>query len=348
MAHKKNEQKRSENSLTDRSGHSCLRIRPVPKISVVIPVFNEQEVIAHSYEALDKTLRESLPGWDHELLYVNDGSTDRTAEELAKIYEHGKNRVRIIHFLRNFGQVPAILAGMRIASGDCTVIMSADLQDPPSLVPEMAREWESGNKLVLAVRESRDDPFFSRLTSGIFYGLMKKLVNVKIPSGGFDYFLMDRSLLDLLLQGDERNHFLQGFTLWPGHQPKYLFYKRQKRLKGASHWPFSKKIKYFIDGFIAYSFFPLRLVITAGSTAVAGGVLIFATCLIRQALNDQENGTGLWILASLWFLGGLQLIATGVIGEYLWRNLEQARKRPLYIIDSIQGATAPKIQNGKI
>ena len=306
-----------------------------PKISVIIPLFNEEEVLPSTYQAVTDELKKGSPEFNYEIIFVNDGSSDKSSVALASFYEKDPGHVVVLNFVRNFGQVPAMLAGFSHASGDCIVNMSADLQDPPSLISEMFRKWQEGNKLVLAVRESREDRFMDRLTSKIFYGLMQKFVNPAIPEGGFDYFLMDRSLNEMVLKMEERNIFIQGHILWPGIKPVYLTYNRKKREMGKSHWPFLKKLKYSIDGFAAYSFFPIRLMSWVGLTTFLLGILFSVGILFQRIFW----GTGMpgWssIMIAMLFLNGIQMMITGVMGEYLWRNFDETRKRPLYLIDSV-------------
>ena len=233
------------------------------KISIVIPVFQNELNIAPTYQAL-KSEFEKAALFDFEIVFVNDGSTDNSWEELLKVYNADPERVTLINFLRNFGQVPALLAGFSNATGDCVIAMSADLQDPPAVILQLIEEWDRGHKLVVATRESRHDGYLNKLTSRLFYRLMRKFALPNMPVGGYDFFLMDRDVVKLLLQMDERNLFLQGQILWLGHRPKLILYERRKRELGKSQWSLSRKIKYFIDGFVAYSFFPIRLVSVLG------------------------------------------------------------------------------------
>lgn len=305
------------------------------KISIVVPVYNEQEVISRFHETASRELREKMPSHNYELVYVNDGSSDGTRDALSKIYEADQDHVVLINFVRNFGQVPALLAGLRHATGSCAVIISADLQDPPSLIPELVREWENNHKLVLAARQGRQDDFLSKITSKIFYSLMGRFANPHIPRGGFDFFLVDRAIINHMVGAEEQNCFLQGLVLWPGYPPKYLYYERQKRELGKSHWSFLKKFKYFIDGFTAYSLFPIRLVAVTGCVLFAAGFLVCLAALLINLFQGRPAANGTWLFFGLCVLGGLQMIGMGILGEYLWRALEQVRKRPLFVIDNL-------------
>ena len=304
------------------------------RISIVIPVYQNELNIAPTYEALTTELEKS-DRFDFEIVFVNDGSTDDSWEELLKVYRADQQRVTLINLLRNFGQVPALLAGIANASGDCVVAMSADLQDPPSVVLEMAEEWERGHKLVVATRESRRDGFLNKLTSKMFYRLMRKFALPNMPLGGYDFFLIDRSIVELLLKMDERNRFLQGQILWLGHRPKLIMYERRKRELGKSQWSMSRKVKYFIDGFVAYSFFPIRLVSVAGIAVFFVGLILSAIIAVQTILFGTKAVGWSSLMVALLTLNGLQMMMIGVMGEYLWRNFDETRKRPLYLIEHV-------------
>lgn len=304
------------------------------RISIVIPVYQNELNIAPTYQALTSALAQG-DGFDFEIVFVNDGSTDNSWEELVKVQKMDQERVTLINLLRNFGQVPALLAGFANASGDCVVAMSADLQDPPAVVLEMAAEWQRGHKLVVATRESRQDSFLNKLSSKVFYRLMRKFALPNMPLGGYDFFLIDRSIVELLLRMDERNRFLQGQILWLGHKPKLILYERRKRELGRSQWSMSRKIKYFIDGFVAYSFFPIRLVSVAGIAVFFLGIILSAIIAIQTILFGTRAVGWSSLMVALLTLNGLQMMMIGIMGEYLWRNFDETRKRPLYLIEHV-------------
>lgn len=304
------------------------------RISIVIPVYQNEPNIAPTYEALTSEMAKSNR-FEFEIVFVNDGSTDNSWEELLKVYNADQEHVTLINLLRNFGQVPALLAGFANASGDCVVAMSADLQDPPGVVLQMAEEWERGHKLVVATRESRQDSYLNKVTSKLFYRLMRKFALPSMPLGGYDFFLIDRSIVELLLRMDERNRFLQGQILWLGHRPKLILYERRKRELGKSQWSMSRKIKYFIDGFVAYSFFPIRLVSVAGIAVFFLGIILSAIIAVQTILFGTKAVGWSSLMVALLTLNGLQMMMIGVMGEYLWRNFDETRKRPLYLIESV-------------
>lgn len=304
------------------------------RISIVIPVYQNELNIAPTFQALTSELAKANHV-DFEIVFVNDGSTDYSWEELLKVYNADPERVTLINLLRNFGQVPALLAGFANASGDCVVAMSADSQDPPGVVLQMVEEWERGHKLVVATRESRQDSFLNKITSKLFYRLMRKFALPNMPLGGYDFFLIDRNIVELLLKMDERNRFLQGQILWLGHRPKLIHYERRKRELGKSQWSLARKIKYFIDGFVAYSFFPIRLVSFAGITVFFVGIILSVIIAVQTILFGTRAVGWSSLMVALLTLNGLQMMMIGIMGEYLWRNFDETRKRPLYLIESV-------------
>lgn len=304
------------------------------RVSIVIPVYQNELNIAPTYRALSAELA-LASGFDYEIVFVNDGSTDNSWAELLKVYDADPERVTLINLLRNFGQVPAMLAGFANATGDCIVAMSADLQDPPAMVLEMLAEWQRGHKLVVATREARNDGVVNKLTSKLFYRMMRKFALPNMPLGGYDFFLIDRSIVELLLRMDERNRFLQGQILWLGHNPKFIRYERRKRELGKSQWSLSRKIKYFIDGFVAYSFFPIRLVSVIGIGMFFVGLILSAIIAVQTIVFGTQAVGWSSLMVALLTLNGLQMMMIGIMGEYLWRNFDETRKRPLYLIDHV-------------
>jgi dolichol-phosphate mannosyltransferase len=199
----------------------------------------------------------------------------------------------------------------------------------------MIEEWSRGQKLVVATRESRHDGYLNKLFSKVFYRLMRKFAIPNMPLGGYDFFLIDRSIVELLLRMDERNLFLQGQILWLGHKPKFIPYERRKRQLGESQWSLSRKVKYFIDGFAAYSFFPIRLVSVVGIAVFFLGIILSAIIAIQTLLFGTRMVGWSSLMVALLMLNGLQMMMIGIMGEYLWRNFDETRKRPLYLIEHI-------------
>ncbi len=298
------------------------------KLSFVIPVFRNEGSITPTFDKLlDLVLALNL---DYEFIFVNDGSDDNSMQELIEL--HAKDtKVKVISFSRNFGQVPAIVAGLKEVTGDAVVSMSADLQEPIELIAKMIDKWKSGNEIVICHRVDREDSFIANNTSKIFYKLMKQ-VNPKMPEGGFDFLLLDKKAVDVLNRIDERNRFFQGDILWLGFSIAFIPYNRLKRTIGKSQWTLSKKLKYFIDGLLNTSYVPIRLMSLIGIIiSFLGFIYAFVIAYNRFINNTPFDG---WapIMILILIIGGLIMLMLGIIGEYVWRTYDETRKRPIYII----------------
>lgn len=307
-------------------------------VSIVIPVYYNEENLPVTWAALEKALVELPDSTRWEVIFVEDGSGDGSYAELVALYQASPERVRIVKLTRNFGQVAAILAGLRVARGDSCVIMSADLQDPPALIIEMVEHWRRGDhKIVLATRTQRDGSIFRRWTSRIFYHLMRRFAISNMPEGGFDFFLIDRVVIDLIGSVREKNTFLQGHVLWSGYVPHVIGYTRQRREIGRSRWTLAKRLSYFIDGFVTYSVVPIRL-ITATGLLVSFLSFAYAVLIVVLKLFMQVPVKG-WAptMVIILMLGGLQLVMLGIIGEYLWRNYSETRNLPRFVAETTHG-----------
>lgn len=305
-------------------------------VSVVVPVYFNEENIPVTWPALKATL-EALPlGFRWEIVFVDDGSSDASYERLLEVYESAPSHTKVVKLTRNFGQVAAMLAGLREARGDCCIFISADLQDPPELMLEMVRRWDHGAcKIVLATRTHREDPPLARWASRVFYRLMRRYAIPNMPEGGFDYFLVDRRVMDLMNGFEEKNTFIQGQVLWTGFKPEIIGYSRRRRETGQSRWTVSRKIKYFVDGFVTYTVVPIRLITAVGLVvsilSFAYATLIFFLKLIWQIPVQGWAPT----MISILLLAGVQLVMLGIIGEYLWRNYYETRRLPNFIVDTV-------------
>jgi dolichol-phosphate mannosyltransferase len=308
-------------------------------VSIVIPVYFNEENIPVTWRALREALGRLPEGHDWEVIFVDDGSGDRSYEALLRVHEIDPKRVRVVKLTRNFGQVAAILAGLHTARGACCVTMSADLQDPPELILEMVQRWNRGErKIVLATRTLREDGFLAAWTSRAFYRLMNRYAIPHMPEGGFDFFLIDRVVVDLMNRWEEKNTFIQGQILWTGFTPDVIGYTRRKREIGRSRWTVARKVKYFLDGFVTYTVAPIRLITVIGLIV---SLLSFAYALLIFVLKIfyQIPITG-WapIMITILLLGGVQLVMLGIIGEYLWRGYHETRKQPNFVIESVVAA----------
>jgi dolichol-phosphate mannosyltransferase len=310
--------------------------RDVALISVVIPVYYNEGNIPVTWTAVEAALGRLPPDRRWEVVFVDDGSGDRSYERCREVFERAPDRVRVVKLTRNFGQTAAILAGFREARGDACVVMSADLQDPPELIVDMVARWDGGaRKVVLATRTDREEGPITRWTSRVFYRLMRRFAIPDMPPGGFDFFLIDRRVVDLVNEMEEKNTFLQGHILWPGYPPEVIGYARRRREIGRSRWTLSKKVKYFVDGFVTYTVTPIRLITIVGLLvsvlSFAYATLIFFGKLIWDIPLKGWAPT----MISILMLSGVQLVMLGIIGEYLWRNYHETRKLPTFVVDSV-------------
>ena len=306
-------------------------------VSIIVPVYNNAESLPELHEHFCE-LANKNPGDVFEFIFVDDGSRDHSLAALVTLSQKD-GRVRVIKLSRNFGSNAALLAGLNQARGEVVAAIAADLQDPPELIHEMLDAWRGGRKVVLAARESREDGL-SSLLSDIFYKLFRAFAIKSMPKHGFDFFLIDRQVVDLINHIQENNAYLMGLILWLGFDPQVFHYHRQKRQKrfGRSAWTFWKKLKYFIDSFVAFSYFPVRAASVIGFSLSTIG-LIYALAVIFMRLVyaiEVEGWTSLMVV--LLIVSGAQMIMIGIVGEYLWRNLDETRRRPRFIIDQVIGA----------
>ena len=305
---------------------------PLQKVSVVVPVYFNAETLPTLIERL-RVVAEQTPRCQLEMVFVDDGSRDTSFAVLQD--EAARDaRVRAIRLSRNFGSNVAILAGLAHADGDAVVVISADLQDPPEMIPEMVAAWRDGVDVVLAARQSREDPWLSRTLANAFNTLFRRLAFRDFPPGGFDFMLISRRVSRLLVQMEEKNSYIFGQVMWVGFERAVLYYTRAQRAGGRSRWTVMRKVKYFIDAFSAFSYLPIRVASVLGFllaiTGLGYAVVILALILLGTVLDMGHAAIVVTILIG----SGAQLVILGMIGEYLWRVLEESRRRPLYIVDT--------------
>lgn len=299
-------------------------------LSFILPVFRNQGSIKITCDKIEELISTNHSSLDYEVILINDGSDDGSWDEIKEI-SNSNDKVKALSFSRNFGQVPAIIAGARHCKGDAAVIMSADLQDPVSLISEMIQSWEDSAQIAICYRVDREDSALANFTSSIFYRFMK-IANPKMPKGGFDFVLMDRAAVDVFAQLDERNRFFQGDILWMGFNIRFIPYKRLKRTIGKSQWSFAKKLKYFIDGSLNTSYLPIRFMSIAGISVAVIGFLYALVVMYARFVNEVPFKGYAPIVILLLVIGGMIMLMLGIIGEYLWRIYDETRKRPVYII----------------
>lgn len=303
------------------------------KISIIVPVYYSSDTLMMLYQDMKEKILGQLG--DYEIVFVDDGSGDESWSIMQEIGALD-DRVVLVKLSRNFGEHAALLAGLSCCTGDCAVTKQADLQEDSELILELYESWKKGNKVVLAVREERDDKPIYKWFANLYYMIVRKLIMPDMPRGGFDCYLLDRKAIDVLLMLDERNSSLSLQVLWMGFQTDKVYFHRKAREVGESRWTMSKKIKLIVDSMMSFSYFPIRFM-----TVLGGLVSLFAFLMgiyiISSKLIVGEPVLG-WtsLMAVLLFSTGLILLMLGVLGEYIWRALDASRNRPPYLIDTIQ------------
>ncbi len=305
------------------------------RLSIIIPVYFNEGNIPHLYGKLKETILDNK-NIDYEVIFVDDGSKDNSYNELRKLRDKN-DKIKLIKLSRNFGSHTAILAGLSNCTGDCATVISADLQDPPTIILEMIEKYKEGNKVVLSVRTDREESKVQKFFSNSYYKLMKKYALPNMPEGGFDCFLIDKKVIEVITSMKEKNSTLMGQILWCGFKTDSIYYVRREREIGKSRWTLAKKIKLFIDSFMAFSYTPIRLMSGLGFTISSLGFLYGIYIFLNKMFHDIpiEGWSSLMIVLLL--LSGIQMIILGVIGEYLWRSFDESRKRPTFIIEEKEG-----------
>jgi glycosyltransferase involved in cell wall biosynthesis len=302
------------------------------KISILIPAYNEQEVLSHLYERLNKLAGETSD-YDFEFLFINDGSRDRTLE-IIKGYAEKDPRVAYINLSRNFGKETAMLAGLDHATGDATVIIDADLQDPPELIPQMLKYWEEGYDDVYARRTSRKgESWLKKATSSGFYKVLQHSTRIPIQQDTGDFRLLDRRCVEALKQIRESQRYTKGMFSWIGYKKKEITYERDPRAAGETKWNYFKLINLAIDGITSFTTSPLRISSILGILVSISAFIYIVYLVIRTAAFGTDLAGYPSMMAVILFLGGIQLLSLGVIGEYVGRIFNETKNRPLYFVE---------------
>lgn len=301
-------------------------------LTVVVPMYFEEESAQECYRRLT-TVMEST-GFLYELVFIDDGSSDGTFNILELLARKDKH-VRVIRFSRNFGHQVAVTAGIDKSRGDAVVIIDADLQDPPELIPDMIKLWQQGYDVIYAKRKKRKgETYFKLLTAKFFYRALRKLSDVEIPVDTGDFRLIDRKVVDTLKRMPEKNRFLRGMISWVGFKQIPIEYERDERFAGSTKYPLKKMLKFAQDGIISFSSKPLKAAQYLGFCAVLTAIIIFIYAIIYKIAGGKNLVNG-WasIMTAITFLGGVQLISVGILGEYIARMYDESKNRPLYIIE---------------
>ena len=302
------------------------------KISVIIPVFNEEEVIEECYKRVVGVVKK----YKYELCFVNDGSKDSTLEKLRKIASSDSG-VKVVSFSRNFGHQAALSAGLKVVTGDAIIILDADMQDPPELIPKMIDLWKAGNDVVYGKRKTRQgETVFKLMTASMFYKVLNKLSDVDVPKDTGDFRLVDRKIVDTINLMPEHNKFYRGLWSWCGYKQTAIEYERQERFAGKTKYPLSKMLKLAKDGIIGFSKKPLQVMGVIGlfSIFISFVVLVYSIISFIFKLNHLAAG---WtsIMVAITFFAGVQLLALWIISEYIGRIYDESNRRPEYIIEEI-------------
>jgi len=301
--------------------------------SIVIPVLNEEKVLNELYKRLTKVMTDI--GESYEIIFINDGSTDNSLKIMKQLHTHDK-RIKIIDFSRNFGHQIAITAGIDFTSGDAVITIDADLQDPPEVIPDLIKKWKEGYEVIYGIREKRKgENFFKKITALIFYRLINKMTMINMPPDSGDFRLIDKKVVNNLKNIRENNRYVRGLTYWIGFKQIGVPYERDKRFAGKSKYPIKKLFKLAYDAIFSFSNFPLKIATYFGFIVSFLSFLYLIYALIIKLFTNSVIHGWTSLMISILFLGGVQLICLGIIGEYIARINDEVKKRPLYIIKEI-------------
>lgn len=303
------------------------------KITLVIPMYYEEKVANECYKRVKSNL-EKINEYEHEIIFINDGSKDKTLDILEEIASKD-TCVKVISFSRNFGHQAAVTAGLQYVTGDAIIIIDADLQDPPELIPDMIKLWEEGNEVIYGKRKSRDgESFFKLFTAKMFYKTLNALSDVDIPKDTGDFRLVDRKVVDTINQLPEHNKFLRGLFSWVGYKQIPFEYERKERFAGETKYPLSKMLKLASDGIISFSTKPLKIVGALGIFSIVISIILFIYALISYIFKFNNLSAG-WtsIMVAVTFFAGVQLLSIWIMSEYIGRIYDETKQRPQFIID---------------
>jgi polyisoprenyl-phosphate glycosyltransferase len=307
-----------------------------PTFSIVAPVHNEESVLPEFHRRLCQVMDRTGEPW--ELVLVNDGSHDRSAEVIAGLHQQDK-RVRGVSLSRNFGFQIAVTAGLDFSRGDAIILIDADLQDPPEIILDMIGKWREGYDVVYGMRTEREgETWFKRFTAMVFYRLIHRITSIYIPRDTGDFRLMDRRVVDAIRRMPERNRFLRGMVSWVGFKQIPVYYRRHPRFAGATKFSVGKMTRFALDAITGFSYFPLQLATYLGFTIAALSAVMIVLVIVLRLFSPAEPLLGqATTLVAVLFLGGVQLISLGIIGEYLGRIYDEVKGRPIYLVDEKWG-----------
>lgn len=300
------------------------------KLSIVIPVYFNEDTLMDLYQDLREKVLPKLE--KYELVFVDDGSGDHSWQVMNEIKALDEN-VHLVKLSRNFGEHAALLAGLTVCTGDCAVTKQADLQEDSSLILEMYDSWKKGNKVVLAIRRSRDESKIKVFFANCYYKMIRKFVNKNMPQGGCDCYLIDRKVIEVLERLDEKNSSLTLQVMWAGFQTDMVYFDRRDREKGKSRWTLAKKIKLVMDSMMSFSYAPIRFMSYIGVLFDIFAAILFVSVLVEYFAKGVPISGWASLMCVILLSSGLILTMLGILGEYLWRTLDASRTRPPFIID---------------
>ena len=308
-------------------------MKKMSKISIVVPVYYNADTLMLLYDDMKEKILGKLG--DYELVFVDDGSGDDSWEIMNRIKEMDEH-TKCVKLSRNFGEHAALLAGLSVCTGDCAVTKQADLQEDSEIILEMYESWKKGNKVVLAVRSDRDENPVKKFFAKMYYVMVHKFVNEKMPLGGCDCYLLDRQVIKVLELLDEKNSSLTLQVLWVGFKTDHVYFRRKDREVGKSRWTFSKKMKLAVDSMLSFSYFPIRCMSTLGVAFFIGSILMAIEVIIEKLTIGTPIMGWASLMCVVLFSFGCMMLMLGILGEYVWRTLDASRNRPPYLIDEIQ------------
>lgn len=307
------------------------------QLSVIIPCYNEEAVLRTTHERLSNVCKRQVPGLDYELIFVDDGSVDQTLHILMQLQRQDPH-VRVLGLSRNFGHQIALTAGLEQAAGDAVVMMDADLQDPPEVIPQMVQLWREGNDVVYGIRREREgEGRFKLWTAKAFYRLINRLSDTKMPLDAGDFRLLDRKVVEVIRTMPERARFLRGMVSWAGFRQASISYDRSARQAGDTKYPLRKMIHFAMDGIISFSLVPLKLAIWTGFLAIWIAVAGIIVAIVDRLLEKDLTRGWASLFVAVLFMAGVQLVSLGIIGEYLGRIYTEVKRRPLYVVQERLG-----------
>ncbi|HPH97229.1 MAG TPA: glycosyltransferase family 2 protein [Anaerolineaceae bacterium] len=301
-----------------------------PVFSIIAPIYNEEDCLPLLYERVKGVMDQTGEPW--ELILVDDGSRDKSNEIILSLNKKDE-RVKPVIFARNFGHQIAVTAGLDYSQGDAVVVIDADLQDPPEVILELIAKWREGYEVVYAVRAEREgESWFKKITASMFYRIIFRITDVNIPLDTGDFRLLDRKMVNVMNQMREKHRFLRGMSSWVGFKQVGVSYKRAARFAGSTKYPFKKMLKLALNAITSFSYFPLQVATYFGFIAAGLSILTIPVVIIMRAIGSQNFLGQASTLIAVLFLGGVQLISLGILGEYIGRIYDEVKGRPLYVV----------------